>query len=55
MDEMRQIADVIGVGMGDENGLNAGLLGERKLRSEGPGVDCEPVVDQVARQVVFSI
>jgi len=52
---MRQIAYVICMGMGDEDGLNPGLLCERQFRGEGPGVDCEPVVDQVARQVMFSI
>ena len=55
MDQVRQIAYVICMRMGDEDGLNPGLLRERQFGGEGSGVDCKPVVDQVARQVMFSI
>jgi hypothetical protein len=55
MDEMGQVADVIGVRMGDEDGLDAGLLREGELRGESAGVNREPVVDQVPGQIMFCI
>ena len=52
---MRKVPDVVGMRMRDEDGLDPGLLSEREFGREGPGIDSEPVVDQVASQVMFSV
>ena len=52
---MGQIADVIGMGMGNVDGLNSRLLREREFRSERSGVDGQPIIDQIAGQIMLRI
>src|SRR5439155_897945 len=39
VNQMRKIADVVGVGMGDENGLDSSLLCEGKFGGQRAGID----------------
>ncbi len=52
---MREIASVIGMRVGDIDSLNARLLCQRELGSERSGVNRQPIVDQIAGQIVFRI
>ena len=55
MNQMRQIANVIGMGMRYVDRLNARLLGQRQFRGEGARVDGQPVINEIAGQIVFRI
>ena len=55
VNQVREIADVVGVGMGDENGLDSSLLCEGKFGGQRAGIDRQPVVNEVPGEVVFRV
>ena len=53
--QMRQIASVIGMSVCNVDSLDSRLLRQRQLRGEGSGVNGQPIIDQIAGQIVFRI
>ena len=52
---MRKVASVIGMRVRDIDGLYPRLLRQRQFGSERSGVHCQPIIDQIAGQIVFRI